>query len=132
VKWITAEADSDSVTALFDRPITWLAPRLLLVEATTALRRKVAGRLMAPIATTSALAILLDAVGVGKILLAADEELVAEALSLALMLDHRVADCLYLALAEREGAALATADAGLGLLARSRNLPVLGIGAAAV
>ncbi len=40
-------------------------------------------------------------------------ELVERACTLALGLDHPVYDCLYLALAEREGVALVTADRSL-------------------
>lgn len=42
-------------------------------------------------------------------------------MSLALSLRHKVPDCLYLALAQREGAALATADATLQRLAESQG-----------
>jgi predicted nucleic acid-binding protein len=53
-----------------------------------------------------------------------DERVVAQALRLALSLGHKVPDCLYLALAEREGAGLATADARLARLAVSRGVRV--------
>jgi predicted nucleic acid-binding protein len=53
-----------------------------------------------------------------------DERIVAPALRLALSLGHKVPDCLYLALAEREGASLATADARLARLAASRGVRV--------
>ena len=46
----------------------------------------------------------------------------AVALLLALTLGHRVPDCLYLAVAEREGAALVTADRRLDELARRRGV----------
>ena len=131
VKWIVTEDASKEALELFDRPVTWLAPRLLLVEAASALRRKVAQKELSRHAASTDFTALLNAVHLGVILLAEDEEIVAAALSLALMLDHRVPDCLYLALAEREGAALATADARLAGLARSRNTAVLGVGAAA-
>ena len=130
IKWLIAEPASQEAAALFDRPIRWLAPRLLLAEAAAALRRKVAERQLQPVAAVSALAILLDALTNGKIVLANDEELIAAALSLALLLGHRVPDCLYLALSEREGAALATADAALAAIARRRGIAVLGIGGA--
>jgi predicted nucleic acid-binding protein len=103
---------------------------LLLVEAASALQRKVAQKQLPPQAASTDFTALLDAVHLGVILLAEDEEIIAAALSLALMLDHRVPDYLYLALAEREGAALATADAGLAAIARQRGVAVLGIGAA--
>jgi predicted nucleic acid-binding protein len=130
IKWLTSEPASLEAAALFDRPIRWLAPRLLLTEAAAALRRKVTERHIQEVAAISALTILLEAVSAGKIVLANDEDLIATALSLALLLGHRVPDCLYLTIAEREGAALATADAGLAAVARGRGVAVLAIGAA--
>ena len=51
-----------------------------------------------------------------------DRHLQVEALALACHLDHPVYDCLYLALARREAAALLTADQRLQQLA-ARVLP---------
>ena len=51
-----------------------------------------------------------------------DRHLQVEALALACHLDHPVCDCLYLALARREAAALLTADQRLQQLA-ARVLP---------
>jgi predicted nucleic acid-binding protein len=59
--------------------------------------------------------------------LADDEALVQSGLNLALTLGHKVPDCLYLALAEREGALLARADRKLLALARSRGIEVADI-----
>src|SRR5262245_61696392 len=96
-----------------------VAPRLMLAEAASALRRKVAaGELRAELAI-QALATLVDAVADGTIVLAQDEAFVASALTLALALGHKLPDCLYLAVAERDGLSLATADARLERLARS-------------
>ena len=44
---------------------------------------------------------------------------------LSTSLDHKVPDCLYLALTERYGAAIATADVKLARLARSRGVEVM-------
>ena len=131
VKWVVHEPHSDAAAALLERSIAWVAPRLVLVEAAAALRRKVADRQLGAATVTSALAALVDATRQGTIRLADDEQLVVQALLLAVELDHKVPDCVYLALAEREGCPLATADGRLGRLARSRKVPVLGIGTAA-
>jgi len=131
VKWVVDEPASDAAAALLDRPIVWMAPRLMLVEAAAALRRKIADRELRAETAAAALTALVDAVRQGTIRLADDEQLVGIALLLAVDLAHRIPDCLYLALAERDGCALSTADARLARMARSRRVAVLGVGAAA-
>ena len=73
------------------------------------------------------MAAALDAVADGVIGLADDEGLVQAALALAFELGHKVPDCLYLALAEREGALLVSADRKLVALARKRGIDVIEI-----
>jgi predicted nucleic acid-binding protein len=131
VKWVVDEPGSDQAARLLEQPRRWLAPRLMLVEAAAALRRKVVdGELRVETAAHS-LTTLLDSVQQGTIHLAGDEGLVASALLLAVDLGHKVPDCMYLALAEREGCSLSTADRRLGRLARSRRVEVVGVGAQA-
>jgi len=131
VKWVVNEPHSEAAAALLDRPMRWLAPRLMLIEAAAALRRKAADGELRPAAAATSLAALLDAARQGVIRLADDEELVSSALLLALDLGHKLPDCVYLALAEREGCSLSTGDSRLARLAQSRNVGVLGVGAAA-
>ena len=100
-------------------------PRLLLAEAASALRRKAAEGLLSSAAAVQCLDGLLQAVTDGIVRLAEDERIIAQALMLATSLDRKLPDCLYLALAERYGAALATADVKLARLARSRGVEVL-------
>ena len=124
VRWVVTEAGSDEAAALLDREVVWLAPRLLLTEAASALRRKaVAGAFEAAMAV-QALDVLLQGVTDGVIRLVDDEALASQALILALTLEHKVPDCVSLALAEREGAAIATADGRLARLAGSRGVTV--------
>src|SRR5262245_20505560 len=110
VKIVVTEVGTDHSLDLVDRPVRWVAPRLMVVEVASALRRKVDGGQLTPLQAADALAVTLDAIGDGIIVLADDEALAPAALNLALSLGHRVPDCVYLALAEREGAFLATAD----------------------
>ena len=61
VRWVVPERGSDAAAALLEEPRTWLAPRLLMTEVASALRRKVAGHeLTAPVAM-GALAAIVDA-----------------------------------------------------------------------
>jgi predicted nucleic acid-binding protein len=127
VKWVVDEPGSRAAAALLESPILWLAPRLMVVEVAAAIRRKVTGHELRAHLGLGALSAVLDAVREGTVKLVDDEGLVMDALLLSLGLAHRVPDCLYLALAEREGCALATADARLARLARSRRVPLLGV-----
>lgn len=123
VRWLVPERDSEEAAELLGGPQSWIAPRQMLTEVAAALRRKVmAGELRVELAIQG-LDALLQAVADGTVRLADDEEMVASALMLALTLKHRVPDCLYLVVAEREGAGLVTADRRLDGLARARGIP---------
>ena len=125
VRWVIEEEGSVEAAILLDQEIGWIAPRLLLTEVASALRRKVADGAVAAALAGQALDTLLQAVADGIVHLADDERIVSQALLLAISLEHKLPDCLYLALAEREGAAIATADVRLARLARARNVDVL-------
>ena len=127
VRWIVEEEGSDEADGLLARDFAWIAPRLLLTEVASALRRKVVDRELTAVAAAQSLDALLQAIADGLLSLAEDEGLVSQALLLALSLDHKLPDCLYLALAEREGASIATADDKLARLARSRRISVLAV-----
>lgn len=122
VRWIATEPGTAAAIALLRRPTRWLAPRLLLTEVAGALHRKIGERRIRDIAATEALDVLLNAVDRGEIQLAEDERFMAAALMLATLMSHKVADCVYVALAEHEGAALATADRRLASLAERRGV----------
>jgi predicted nucleic acid-binding protein len=124
VRWVVTEEGSAEAVELLERDVTWLAPRLLLVEVASALRRKAADGAIEYAVAGESLDALLQAVADDVIRVIEDERIVAPALRLALSLGHKVPDCLYLALAEREGASLATADARLARLAASRGVRV--------
>lgn len=125
VRWIVEEVGSAEAAALLEKDIAWIAPRLLLTEVASALRRKVADDALDAAVAAQSLDALLQAVADGIIRLVEDERMVAQALLLALALGHKLPDCVYLALAEREGAAIATADDRLTRLARSRQIEVV-------
>ena len=127
VKLVVQEVGTAESIAALERPLRWVAPRLLVTEVASTLRRKAIGNELSPIHAADALAATLDAVADGVIDLADDEALVQAALNLAFGLKHKVPDCLYLALAEREGALLVSADRKLLALARGRGIEVIGI-----
>jgi len=125
VRWVVTEPGSETAAELFGRQIRWVAPRLLLVEFASALRRKVLEGLITTDDATDSMEFLLNVIERGSIRLAADERIVASALQFAVSNRHRVPDCLYLALAHDEGVALVTADSRLGALAERRGIPTL-------
>src|SRR5207249_10268112 len=84
VKWVVDEPGSDTAAAFLARPIRWIAPRLMLVEAAATLRRKVVQRELRVTGAAASLRALLDAAHDGVIQLVADEQLVDTALLLAL------------------------------------------------
>lgn len=127
VKVVVPEAGTAECLAAMEQPLRWVAPRLMVVEVASALRQKAAGHALSSVDAAAALAAMLDAVADGVIGLADDEALVQAALNLALALDHKVPDCLYLALAEREGALLISADRQLVSMARRRGIDVVEI-----
>lgn len=125
VKLVVPEVGTAESLVALERPLRWVAPRLLVTEVASALRQKAAGNELSPIHAADALAATLDAIADGVVRLADDEALVQAALNLALALKHKVPDCLYLALAEREGATLLSADRKLLALARRRGIDVI-------
>lgn len=122
VRWLTMEPGTDAAIALLSRPTRWVAPRLLLTEVAGALYRKIGEGRIKDIAAAEALDVLLSAVDRGQIRLAEDERFMAAASMIATLMSQKVADCLYVALAEQEGAVLATADRRLASLAERRGI----------
>jgi predicted nucleic acid-binding protein len=124
VRWVVEEPGTEAARAMLAGRIEWTAPRLLLAETASALRRKVVEGTIELAIATDAVAFFLEMVRLGALRLAEDEFLIDKALRLSLMLGHKLPDCVYLALAEREGIALATADQALARVAASRGVPV--------
>jgi predicted nucleic acid-binding protein len=121
VRWIVPERGSEQAAALLRHSFRWIAPRLLLTEVASALRRKVVEGELSTEVALEALDVLMTGPG-AAIELAADEAVMSLALTLALSLQHKLPDCVYLALAERSGADLVTADRRLDQIARARGI----------
>jgi predicted nucleic acid-binding protein len=125
VRWIVPEKGASEALALLARSIDWIAPRLMLSEVAGALRRKVtAGELSEGLAAQG-LDFVLGVVARGVLRLHRDETVIRSALALSIAHHHKVADCLYLALAEDTGAGLATADLRLSEIAGARQVPTV-------
>jgi predicted nucleic acid-binding protein len=99
-----------------------LAPSLIIAEVGNALWKKQRRKLVSLEQASAALAAL-----PGRIRLFEIAELAPRAIALAAALDHPIYDCFYLALAEREHAALASADARLRDVARKAKIKVRGL-----
>ena len=106
VKWLVAEEGADAALELATSGQELHAPRLMASEVASALRRKVrTGEI-----DRNTAVLLLANVPDMPVRWGADETVSADAVRLALVLDHPVYDCVYLALAHRIGAVVLTAD----------------------
>lgn len=106
IKWFVAEPDSALAVKLFERVGGLAAPRLLMVEIASGLRKNFVRRLIrreTVLASIRAVESLIEAWH-------EDESLLIEALTLALDLDHPIYDCFYLALARKLNTVCVTAD----------------------
>ena len=118
VKWVIPEVLSDQAESLRGRADRLLAPDLLLPEAANALWKKLIRR---EITTREAVQAINLLMGSG-LDLRPSGPLLGRALALARRLRHPVYDCIYLALAQAEGATLITADQRLlARVARGRT-----------
>jgi len=105
MKWLVDEDGSEAAFTLRDRDLA--APALLRIEAANVLRTLVARQAATPDEAIDLFALFQDA---PVTIVDHDEALERRALQLGLELGHPVYDCFYLALAERMGRRLITAD----------------------
>jgi predicted nucleic acid-binding protein len=120
VKWVIPEVLSDEADRVRDGEDDVLAPDLLLVEVANALWRKAAAREISFREADAAF----DLVRRSGIDLHPSGPLLPRAMEVARRLGHPVYDCVYIALAEREDAALVTADQRLLRRLSMRRLDV--------
>ena len=106
VKWFVNEEGSDTAKILRDGDHQIFAPQLMAVEVGNTLWNKSRRGELKPF-EAEALASNISALTVNWI---ADEELVVDAVRLAIALNHPVYDCVYLALARQVEANVVTAD----------------------
>lgn len=107
VKWLVEEDGSDAANRLLNGNKDLYAPRPMAAEVANALWRKAR---LSELEQDAADA-LMTGLSEMPVRWSADETVCAEAVRLAVALDRPVYDCVYLALAHRLDAQLATADA---------------------
>jgi predicted nucleic acid-binding protein len=105
-KWFLEEEHAAEALRLTEPAYDLLAPELLWVEVAAALRRRLRRGQMPLVTFNKA---ILDLLNVDVTPMAVTP-LVRRATRFAVLLDHGVYDCIYLALAAAEGCQLATAD----------------------
>ena len=106
VKLLVDEPDSDAARELAASGQELHAPRLMASEVANTLWRKARVGEIERADAGTAMALLRDM----PLRWNDDETITADAVRLALALDHPVYDCVYLALAHRIGATVVTAD----------------------
>ena len=120
VKWVVDEPGSDQALSLYADEDDLVAPTLILAEVGNALWKKYRKALV----TERQVKLALDSLPRFFDRLCELPDLAPRAGELALRLDQPIYDCFYLALAERETAALVTADARLFAAARKARIKV--------
>lgn len=110
-KWFLPEEDSPAAKELFSRTAKLVAPELFRSEVGGAITRGIRTNRIDAVAGRECCEELLAMLDRQTIWLIDSEKDFADALMLSLQLSHALADCLYLALAQRLGAPLVTADA---------------------
>ena len=106
VKWLVEEPGSGAAQEVIAGEVDLHAPRLMASEVANALWRKARLNQMERADVVVALGLVPEM----PVRWNDDETVIADAVRLALTLDHPVYDCVYLALAHRIGAVMLTAD----------------------
>ena len=118
VKFVTEEPGSDAAYEIVVGPDSLIAPDWVIAECANAIGKKVLGNQLSRAGAEASFAELPRFFA----RLFQSDRLLDAGFQLALDIDHAFYDCLYLALAIREGAPLVTADEGLVKAARRAGL----------
>ena len=121
VKWFVPEVGDAAAKALLSASDQLMAPELARVEVASALIRKGIRQEFTREDVENTLGAWFRALADGQIVLLPDADDIGAAADLALELQHPLPDCLYLAAAERLGAALMTADRAFARRAAARS-----------
>ena len=117
VRWYVSDDPLHAQSLETKRQHDLIAPAVIQAETANALWKYVRRNLLNVEDACESVAVLPD-----LITLTEDRHLIESAQRLSARNDHSVYDCLYLALAQREGVGLATADRGLAMLAQSLQI----------
>jgi predicted nucleic acid-binding protein len=121
VKWFASEPGSAEARSLVHSGAELVAPELIQAEVASALVKKGLRQQLNLEEARRALALWFEAIVDGDIVLLPDADYLVAASELALQLAHPLPDCLYLAVAERLGVALITADRAFARRAARRS-----------
>jgi predicted nucleic acid-binding protein len=110
IKWFIPEVGAAPAKALLSAADELIAPELARIEVASALIRKGIRQELTGADVEKTLRTWFRALADGQIFLLPNADDIEAAAKLALELQHPLPDCLYLAAAERLGAALITAD----------------------
>jgi predicted nucleic acid-binding protein len=121
VKWFIPEVGAAPAKALLSAADELVAPELARIEVAAALIRKAIRHEISGADVERTLRAWFRAVADGQIFMLPNADDLEAAAKLALELQHRLPDCLYLAAAERLGAALITADRAFARRAARRS-----------
>jgi predicted nucleic acid-binding protein len=121
VKWFIPEVGAVAAKALLAAGDELIAPELARVEVASALIRRGLSQELTGADVESTLRAWFRAVSEGQIFLLPNSEDIEAGVALALELRHSLPDCLYLAVAERLGVALITADRAFARRATRRS-----------
>jgi predicted nucleic acid-binding protein len=131
VKWFLDEDRHEAAKEFLAGLDPLLAPRLIEVEVVSALSRRVrAGEVPKSHGAKLIERWLADFLTADLLQLVEDRTLLSEAAQLAVTLDHKLPDCLYLALARHAQCPLVTADGPLARKAKGlKGVEVMLLGA---
>ena len=121
VKWFIPEVGAAPAKALLSAADELIAPELARIEVASALIRKGLRQELTGADVESTLRAWFRALADGQIFLMPNADNVEAAAKLALELQHPLPDCLYLAVAERLGVPLITADRAFARRAARRS-----------
>jgi predicted nucleic acid-binding protein len=113
VQIVLEEPASEAVKNYLAEGTRWdplIAPSIIVSETTAAITKKVRRKELSQILARAVFVTWREILSGGLLALTPANDLIDEAFELSLKLHHPLHDCLYLALAQRHAAALATRD----------------------